>query len=692
MRIDAIRLHEAAGWPGVELTSITSGLNAIVGRERAGKSATADFLAHALFGKLPSQLSLMVQGVAPMAEVVVESGARRFRVRRTQDSNGAVRLTVAALDGSPVDPQTIQKLVRGLSPAVLSPLCAVSFRETPDVSALVTAEFTAGWQFLNETSAACNGRRTVELAARRDLLAQELETRIAGERRLSKELETRWREIDRLTRDEQQRVASLEQRLKGIETALAETDGRLRYRRLELNVESRWQPAESRRPEPALAALDEQVTRWRAVLADLAEREANARARLAQLQSTHTNSAVALTEQQAWLAVTRQIAADLSGEVARFARASASDQCVCGDAHPRLRPIAETIDRQLHVLEALIAGQQGLIEAADLRVEIDHLAGSQAELRRHVDHLLERRETLVRRSVLTHEDSKTGLPGFSAVDAEQLETRRAELEQQRFELVEQLRSHQRVFGDLREQRLEVERQRAALLSTRSIEHVQRELAAVQQKLEQAAARDGQHGDVAQLVHIPPEASDFLAQLTDGRLVRLTLSEHSRRACVVNRAGETVPVDSLTPTERDQVYLSLCLGLLSVASRHGIWLPLVLDEPFERLDPHSTAALAAVLDYFGRQGHQVLVFTGNHAAASRLASVGASMHDVRPSRQLMEANASGSSTTSTPKAIRPSTSRKRRTKIQNTGGQQSPTQAKPQAVDGPVVKADRSDAA
>ena len=40
---------------------------------------------------------------------------------------------------------------------------------------------------------------------------------------------------------------------------------------------------------------------------------------------------------------------------------------------------------------------------------------------------------------------------------------------------------------LRGERDAIERQRAALLSARSIEHVQRELAAVQQKLEQATS-------------------------------------------------------------------------------------------------------------------------------------------------------------------------------------------------------------
>ena len=67
-----------------------------------------------------------------------------------------------------------------------------------------------------------------------------------------------------------------------------------------------------------------------------------------------------------------------------------------------------------------------------------------------------------------------------------------------------------------------------------------------------------------------------------------------------------------------------MALLTAASRHGVWLPLVLDDPFERLDARATAALAAVLEAFGRQGHQVVLFTQRTDAAERLAAVGAEM--------------------------------------------------------------------
>ena len=146
----------------------------------------------------------------PEGELIVEGNGGRYRLRRVRDAQQIPRLTVAALDGSAVDHQTTRQLVGGLSPSVLAPLCAVSFRESPNVGQLLSAEFAEGFKSISGDAGPQTSRRAAELAARRDLLAQELETRISTERRASTDLEARWRELDRQARDEQQRLASLE--------------------------------------------------------------------------------------------------------------------------------------------------------------------------------------------------------------------------------------------------------------------------------------------------------------------------------------------------------------------------------------------------------------------------------------------------------------------------------------------------
>jgi uncharacterized protein YhaN len=625
MRISSIGLDGIAGWPQLELSGIASGLNVIYGPARSGKSTVANLLAHAVFGKPPATLVVTGQRVAPPGDVVVEAGDSRYRVRRYHEIGGPIRLTIASLDGAEADPNTIHKMVRGLPPSLLSPLCAVSFRESTDVRRLLSAEYARNWQTAFGETRPTSDWRVSELVARRDVLAQELESRIAGERRASKELEGRAREIERMLRDAQKQASELERRLNAVEASLAETDARLRYRRLELNAELRWQPVESTEPLADLQELDEQIARWRQVIGDLAKREADVRARLGEIQDVRLSPAAAAAEQRAWLAMARQLAADLTGEVARLARASGSAECVCRDAHPRLRPIAETIERQLNSLAAIIDAQHCSLEAAELTGEVDHLAGSQGELRRHVDHLLDRRQAMAHGTTNISDDGSQHT-SFSAADASQLERRRKELEQERFEVLERLRSQVGLVQDLTAQRSATERQRAALLSARSIEHVQRELNAIQQKLEQAAI-----GSVTGVSIAFDEtlclASEFLAKLTNGDLTRITQTDDIEQVVVVSRSGDTIELESLTETHRDQVYLSTCLALLTSASRQGLWLPLVLDEPFEHFDERATAALAAVLDDFSRQGHQVLVFTCQRAAAERLTSLGAVAHDI-----------------------------------------------------------------
>lgn len=690
MRITAISLVDPVGRPGLELNAITAGLNVVCGPAGSGKTDVAGLLAHVLFGKSGI-------GAAGPGEVIVVGSDRQLRLRRSRDANGATRLTVSALDGASVDPSAIRRLVGGLSPTVLAPLCAISFRETPDLGRLLSEVFARGYRFVDDGIATVSGRRMAELAARRDLLAEELETRIAGQRRLSNELESRRRELDGQLREEQHRVTGLEQRLRAIETSLAETDARLRYRRLELNLELRWQSTQPRDWESSTDEVDDQIARSRGILSELAQREATIRARLAQAQASPSDAHAALAHERVWLQVTRQLAADLAGEVARLARASASQQCICQDAHPRLRPIVETVDRQLNLLEGFVDEQQRSLAAAQLRAEVEHLTDCQTGLRRHLDHLLERRQEMVSgpsagrrlssRASVDRRDAPSGSQTtFSSADAEQLEARRVELEQERLRVVEQTRVHGRQLRDLRAQRDTVDRQRAALLSARSIEHVQRELASVQQKLEQAANTGGQADDVAIADDNPARASDFLAQLTDGSLVRLVLVERGRKACVVDRTGAMVAVEALSAGERDQVYLSLCLALLSAAGRRGIWLPLVLDEPFERLDARSAAALATVLDDFSRQGHQVLVLTGRKEATERLSSVGATVHDLVAMRLRPPAPLSTDAN-----GTRPAAAKKRRTNRRN-----SKTRLKRQERSAPhagdSADPDRSDAA
>src|SRR5712671_6275453 len=176
MRIAAITAHDDARRYSVTLPAVRGPLTAIYGPAHSGKSHVADLVGHALFGQRPT---VTPGSVPPDGELIVEDRGNRYRVRRCQDDHGQVRLTVAAIDGTPVDQHTIRRMVGGLAPSILGPLCAVSFRETPDVTQLLSHSFASGFQAIAGEHSVGATRRVSELAARRDLLAQELETRLA---------------------------------------------------------------------------------------------------------------------------------------------------------------------------------------------------------------------------------------------------------------------------------------------------------------------------------------------------------------------------------------------------------------------------------------------------------------------------------------------------------------------------------
>src|SRR2546423_1757222 len=111
MRITAITAHDPSRQSAISLPAIRGPLTAVYGPAHSGKSAVADLVAHALFGK---------HRVAPPAhraadgELTVEARNGRYRIRGSHDAHGHTRLTVAALDHpsggarSPIDHHTIR--------------------------------------------------------------------------------------------------------------------------------------------------------------------------------------------------------------------------------------------------------------------------------------------------------------------------------------------------------------------------------------------------------------------------------------------------------------------------------------------------------------------------------------------------------------------------------------------------------
>ncbi len=118
-----------------------------------------------------------------------------------------------------------------------------------------------------------------------------------------------------------------------------------------------------------------------------------------------------------------------------------------------------------------------------------------------------------------------------------------------------------------------------------------------------------------------EASQYLAEMTEGRYRRVwtPLSEPVLR--VEDSAGTSHPVEHLSRGLREQLFLCLRLALAAGYARREMRLPMLLDDVLVNFDRRRAEAAVGVLDAFAKTGHQVLVFTCHDHLADVFAARG-----------------------------------------------------------------------
>jgi len=115
-------------------------------------------------------------------------------------------------------------------------------------------------------------------------------------------------------------------------------------------------------------------------------------------------------------------------------------------------------------------------------------------------------------------------------------------------------------------------------------------------------------------HQPPvlrDASHWLGRLTEGRYVSITTTIDEPRLEVHERDGTVWMPERLSRGTREQVFLALRLALVRDLQRHGVQLPVVMDDALVNFDDERARSAARVLvdfvsDQPGRR--QMLVFT------------------------------------------------------------------------------------
>lgn len=104
-----------------------------------------------------------------------------------------------------------------------------------------------------------------------------------------------------------------------------------------------------------------------------------------------------------------------------------------------------------------------------------------------------------------------------------------------------------------------------------------------------------------------EASRFFQRLTEGRYERVWTPMGEQSLRVDDCRGRCWPIESLSRGTREQLFLALRLALAAYFSRHGMDLPLTLDDVLVNFDADRLSAAVEVLaDYAGQR--QVIVFT------------------------------------------------------------------------------------
>lgn len=104
------------------------------------------------------------------------------------------------------------------------------------------------------------------------------------------------------------------------------------------------------------------------------------------------------------------------------------------------------------------------------------------------------------------------------------------------------------------------------------------------------------------------ASHYLERLTCGKYRNVWTPLGKRHLLIDDEHEQSLPVECLSHGTREQLFLAIRLAIVEDLSRHGISLPMVLDDVIVNFDARRAESAIELLLEFAAQGHQVLFFT------------------------------------------------------------------------------------
>ncbi len=640
MRIDHLALEHyqplsvTAPQRGTRVVDVSPTLNVLDCRREGFALALADLVGHVLYGaRRPLVGSSEAEGYIDVASTLGRYRLRRGEELRTSDGRRERRLTVAPLEGQMAQPDTARRLLGPLSPTAAARLMAPQWEEASHFEWLLGPELASELRRLERHPRphhpADGAILHQQLFAERDRLTHQLETMLGEKRRASIAFDTQLQELEQQRAELVEALESARQSLDRAVAELAEIETEQRYRELADLVERTADQVHHAQRQDELAELDEEIDRWRGMLAELERREAQVRLTLSQRHPDEASPRLPIADQRATVAVAERLLSDLDSEVARLARADGRAECVCLHAHARLHPLVDTLGEQIDTMARLIGQYEAALTGVQLRAEANHLARSQAELRATLDHLLDRRQEGLR----TSRSRKGGDARLDTVPhpLAHPQARWETLQRQRGDLESQITTHTERLGSIESHIEQIRSERTRLMTDPVLTRLQAELDEINRKLQGVNAAQVAPAPTA----APWRASEILAKLTDGRLREVRLTQGGRSAEVVNRHGEASSAEDLSESDHLLLAVSLHLAAVAAVARWGTPLPLVLAEPFTGLSSQETAILALVLHDFARAGHQVVVFTTNTMALDRWRAAGQGVCDWLRHSRLVE---------------------------------------------------------
>ncbi|MDD3587072.1 MAG: AAA family ATPase, partial [Thermoguttaceae bacterium] len=128
-----------------------------------------------------------------------------------------------------------------------------------------------------------------------------------------------------------------------------------------------------------------------------------------------------------------------------------------------------------------------------------------------------------------------------------------------------------------------------------------------------------------------EASDYLSVLTTGKYVKIWTPLGDDTLFVDDDEGRTLDIAHLSRGTREQLFIAIRLALTMTFEKHGISLPLILDDVLVNFDNRRARAAAKLLYKFAQNGHQVFLFTCHEHICRIFLELATPVH-VLPSRR------------------------------------------------------------